>query len=146
MVSSTAGVQQGDNLGPLLFAATIHSMLGELKAMMGIDLVIGYLDDIVVAGESEAVLRALLLLHITIPSLGLTLNMAKCELIPLAGPLCTSNLSLFRHRCPEFIPDGSNFLVRRLVTESSPQASSRTNVQLKRMVCSLKSLELRTPK
>ena len=53
VVSSTAGVQQGDNLGPLLFAATIHSLLGELKAILGIDLVIGYLDDIVVAGPPE---------------------------------------------------------------------------------------------
>ena len=94
-MSSTAGVQQGDNLGPLLFATTIHSLLGELKAILGIDLVIGYLDDIVVAGESEAVLRALLVLQRSIPSLGLTLNMAKCELIPLAGPLSTSDLSLF---------------------------------------------------
>ena len=54
-----------------------------------------YLDDIVVAGESEAVWRALLLLQRSIPSLGLTLNMAKCELIPLAGSLSTSDLSLF---------------------------------------------------
>ena len=95
MVNSSAGVQQGDNLGPLLFATTIHSLLGELKAILGIDLVIGYLDDIVVAGESEAVLRALLVLQRSIPSLGLTLNMAKCELIPLAGPLSTSDLSRF---------------------------------------------------
>ena len=88
-------MQQGDNLGPLLFAATIHSLLGELKAILGIDLVIGYLDGIVAAGESGAVLRALLVLQRSIPSLGLTLNMAKCELIPLAGPLSTSDLSLF---------------------------------------------------
>ena len=95
VVNSTAGVQQGDNLGPLLFATTIHSLLGELKAILGIDLVIGYLDDIVVAGDCEAVLRALLVLQRSIPSLGLTLNMAKCELIPLAGPLSTSDLSRF---------------------------------------------------
>ena len=95
VVNSSAGVQQGDNLGPLLFVATIHSLLGELKTILGIDLVIGYLDDTVVAGESEAVLRALLVLQRSIPSLGLTLNMAKCELIPLAGPLSTSDLSRF---------------------------------------------------
>ena len=95
VVNSTAGVQQGDNLGPLLFATTIHSLLGELRAILGIDLVIGYLDDIVVAGDCEAVLRALLVLQRSIPSLGLTLNMAKCELIPLAGPLSTSDLSRF---------------------------------------------------
>ena len=95
VVNSTAGVQQGDNLGPLLFATTIHSLLGELKAILGIDLVIGYLDDIVVASDCEAVLRALLVLQRSIPSLGLTLNMAKCELIPLAGSLNTSDLSRF---------------------------------------------------
>ena len=95
VVNSTAGVQQGDNLGPLLFATTIHSLLGELKAILGIDLVIGYLDDIVVTGDCEAVLRALLVLQRSIPSLGLTLIMAKRGLIPLAGSLNTSDFTRF---------------------------------------------------
>ena len=95
VVNSTAGVQQGDNLGPLLFATTTHRLLGELKDLLDIDLVIGYLDDIVVTGDCEAVLRALLVLQRSIPSLGLTLIMAKRGLIPLAGSLNTSDFTRF---------------------------------------------------
>ena len=45
LVTSAAGVQQGDNLGPLLFAAALHPLLHDVQGMQGIDLTICYLDD-----------------------------------------------------------------------------------------------------
>ncbi len=59
---SSAGVQQGDNLGPLLFALALHptlEKLAELKGTSGgLDIVAAYLDDVVIAGNSAAVLQA----------------------------------------------------------------------------------------
>ena len=49
-LSSESGVQQGDPLGPLLFALAIQPILRQLKEThgnSGLDIVFGYLDDCV---------------------------------------------------------------------------------------------------
>ena len=85
VIASRTGVQQGDNLGPLLFSLAFHPTLRALKAVQGIDVVVGYLDDVVIAGEAGSVLAPLGALQAALPGLGLLLNSRKCELIPTAG-------------------------------------------------------------
>ena len=44
-----------------------------MKAVPGIDLVVGYLDDVVVAGDGKAVLEALQILQLALDDLELSL-------------------------------------------------------------------------
>ena len=57
-LESSSGVQQGDAMGPLLFALVIQPMLEQLRGISGLDIVVAYLDDVVVAGSEEAVAAA----------------------------------------------------------------------------------------
>ncbi|CAK0823258.1 unnamed protein product, partial [Prorocentrum cordatum] len=67
----------------------------ELKSDPALDIVCGYLDDFCVAGDSAATLRALLLIQERAASLGLELNLEKCEVIPTAGRNTQCDLSVF---------------------------------------------------
>ena len=100
VVESKAGVQQGDPLGPLLFAAAIHPLAQDLRNA-GLDIAIHYLDDGILAGEVTAVSRALRLVEARAADIGLTLNLAKCELVAvgtvdLAALHCHFHDSLLR--------------------------------------------------
>ena len=91
-------MQQGDNLGPLLFALALHPTLERLAALRstaGLDIVAAYLDDVVVAGDTLAVLEALRILHEAALGIRLHLNLEKCDLIPTAAHNTTANLSAF---------------------------------------------------
>ena len=52
-LQSAGGVQQGDPLGPLLFATALHQLAQELRT--GLALTIFYLDDGIIAGDMAAV-------------------------------------------------------------------------------------------
>ena len=52
-IPSAGGVQQGDPLGPLLFATAIHALTQDLKSGP-LDLAMFYLDDGVIAGNTAA--------------------------------------------------------------------------------------------
>ncbi len=91
LLSSETGVQQGDPLGPLLFAAAIHPLAVKLKTLEAhgkkLDLCPFYLDDGFLAGDRQVVAAALNLLQKEGEALGLKLNVGKCELIlPCAAP------------------------------------------------------------
>ena len=58
-------------------------------------MVVAYLDDVVVAGNTEAVFRALHISQQASPDLGLELKTEKCELIPTAGQSSACDLSDF---------------------------------------------------
>lgn len=85
ILASAAGVQQGDPLGPLLFAATIQPMLERLKAFeangVKLELVAFYLDDGFLAGDLRVVAAALESVRAECVELGLELNIGKCELV-----------------------------------------------------------------
>ena len=78
---SCVGVQQGDPLGPFLFCLVLRVLTARVVARCP-DLYLHqwYLDDGVIGGSSADVLRALSVLRQEGPTLGLNLNLSKCEL------------------------------------------------------------------
>ena len=77
IVHSATGVQQGDPMGPPLFALGVHSLAQEMKSPLNA----WYLDDVVCGGSPEVVLRDFKLLVDHSDELGLRLNQGKSELI-----------------------------------------------------------------
>ena len=76
-IESDEGCQQGDPLGPLLFAVTIHPILLSLKS----DFKMGYLDDLSVGGDANTLSEDFHLIQGLVSDLGLSLNTNKCEII-----------------------------------------------------------------
>lgn len=77
---STQGVQQGDPLGPLLFALALHPIALKIAAECTLDLHAWYLDDGTIAGDTLEVAEALRIIQDDGPIRGLHLNIAKTEL------------------------------------------------------------------
>ena len=100
-ILSAGGVQQGDPLGPLFFAATVQSLAQELQRAPGIDLSLFYFGDV------AAVAAALRHVQERGAALGLSLNLVKCELITV-GEL--PEAALLPHFPPELLrsPDASS--------------------------------------
>ena len=97
-IPSEYGVQQGEPLGPLLFALALQPVLERLAAARtpgGLQLVFSYLDDTCLEGDQRAVATAFADLKAASASIGLELNMSKCELIPAAGLHSNIDRSLF---------------------------------------------------
>ena len=76
-----AGVQQGDPLGPILFALALHPLVLRLNEECS-DLLLNawYLDDGTLVGPTDSVMHALEIIRDMSPELGLELNLSKCEL------------------------------------------------------------------
>lgn len=83
-------MQQGDPLGPLLFAAAIQPLAEQLRASMPFS--VFYLDDGVVGGDVASVSQGLQAVQQAARSLGLTLNLDKCELVAV-GPTSAAALT-----------------------------------------------------
>ena len=87
-ISSESGVQQGDPLGPLLFALVLHKLISSVDAddeCMDLFYQAWYLDDGALAGNRPAVLRAMHIIEEMGPALGLYINFTKCELFSSKG-------------------------------------------------------------
>ena len=101
---SASGVQQGDSLGPLLFALVLHCTIHKISAdpqCKEMLLNCWYLDDGALAGPRDAVSRALKILQANSDISGLHINLGKCELF------CAQELSMFSSdipcsACPHF--------------------------------------------
>ena len=79
IIPSQRGVQQGDPLGPALFAITIQSIVRSIRCEFNV----WYLDDGTIADTPENVLRALRQIQEKATEVGLHLNFSKCELFIL---------------------------------------------------------------
>ena len=85
---SAGGVQQGDPLGPLLFASALHPLALELS-QGPLDLAFFYLDDGVIAGDVAAVCAALAHIQTRSAHFGLHLNLDKSEVVCLHNGSCS---------------------------------------------------------
>ena len=99
-ISSEEDTQQGDPLGPLLFYITIQSLLHMLRS----ELVVGYIDDITIGGHISTLDEDVTIIKRNGPSLGLHLNITKCELISSVMPVQSQSLNEFIAVSP---PDAS---------------------------------------
>ena len=90
-IDSTRGIQQGDPLGPLLFAVAIHDAIQRARrdTMEAFpdepDFVTFYVDDGVFGGTSRAAKHFCDQLERLLSDIGLSLQKGKCEVVPSAG-------------------------------------------------------------
>ncbi|KAK9740536.1 hypothetical protein RND81_03G042700 [Saponaria officinalis] len=84
---SCQGVQQGDPLGPLLFALVLHPLICKIRDSFDLCLQAWYLDDGTVVGDTLVVSQVLDLILTEGPALGLHLNVDKTEVFwPVVDP------------------------------------------------------------
>ena len=95
-ISSSEGVQQGDPLGPLLFCLTLQPILQGLVSQLRV----GFLDDVTVGGQIALVTQDVEYIKSHCGSIGLELNVTKCELISSCPISNNSILSSFIHVKP----------------------------------------------
>ena len=77
-ILSCCGVQQGDPLGPLGFALTLHPIVERIRAAVpNLTLNAWYLDDGILVGSSRDIAAALNIIESDGPPVGLNLNRAK---------------------------------------------------------------------
>ena len=81
-IDSCVGVQQGDPLGPFLFCLVLQQLVQRVKdTCPRLESNKWYLDDGTIAGRPEDTLKTLHIIREFGPSLGLHLNLSKCEMI-----------------------------------------------------------------
>ena len=97
-LASETGVQQGDPLGPLLYAAALHRLATVLANLevngMKLDMTMFYLDDGALAGDLNLLAAALQCILAEGPALGLHLNIGKSVLV-LPGEAAPDLQALF---------------------------------------------------
>ena len=110
VLSSSSGVQQGDPLGPLLFAAALQPLARELRSRP-LDLAIHFLDDGILAGDLAAVSAALTEVQLRAAEIGLVLNLSKCEVV-VFGAVDETTLRAYFPNAVLQNPDGSGKVLR----------------------------------
>ncbi|CAI7765691.1 unnamed protein product [Closterium sp. NIES-53] len=87
-LQSARGVRQGDPLGPLLFAASIHPCLVDTAAAHPQVVLLAYADDITLLGDATACTAAFVHLTSALAALGLVHNPGKCAAWSAVAPRC----------------------------------------------------------
>ena len=145
-IQSAEGVQQGDPMGPFLFALALQPCLRSASRGVSPGLVMSYLDDAVIAGPKEQVVSAFSTLQNSMNEIGLLIRSDKCEAFsfindpdwPLADiPFTTSGLSILG--CPvgseAFVGEFCSRFVNkqdRFLTQFRPLTSLQTAMLLLR--------------
>ena len=146
-IPPSAGVQQGDPLGPLLFALPLQPVLQRVASEFQsenthgepLDLIFSFLDDGVLAGPHQVVARALHRLTEEAAAIGLKLNPSKCELVLLSAPGSSSvDRSLFPNEIA-VRPDG-NFKLLGVGIGSHSYCASLTAKRVAKMAPLLAAL------
>ena len=86
ILQSATGVQQGDPLGPALFSLSLLSLTKSLSSPLNI----WYLDDGTIGGSADDVFNDFVTIITSSSTLGLELNISKCELYIPEPDLSTS--------------------------------------------------------
>lgn len=108
LIHSSVGSQQGDPGGPQLFSLALHPLLLKIAAQCpSLALNVWFLDDGVLVGKKEDLLKALSILTTEGPARGIFLNPGKCKfwwpsmdhekwtsLLPFAAPVHDSGVEL----------------------------------------------------
>ena len=104
VLSSSFGTQQGDPLGPLLFALALRRATAALRERCpDLDLNAWYLDDGTLVGPRNSLVRALEFLGgPDAQALGLQLNLAKCELWWPSGDQAFPDFPWLSQTFPDF--------------------------------------------
>ena len=79
VIPSQEGVHQGDPLGPVLFATTIHPILSEMQNNIPEATLLAYLDDVFLLGSPDKVLAAFNMLKKSFSTINLSVSQTKCE-------------------------------------------------------------------
>jgi hypothetical protein len=106
-ISSSQGAQQGDPLGPFLFAIAVFPLLEELQRQLPDGFIQAYIDDITQLAPFHSQCRALQSLCQLAPQYGLSLNFRKFKI--LLGRCGSKELAAERRRvyqqlCPGILP------------------------------------------
>lgn len=141
LISSERGAQQGDPMGPALFAITIQPIVQAVKTEFNM----WYLDDGSVADSPSRVLNAFDTVRSMSASLGLSLNCAKCE-VGFCGGSATEKedaLQRFRTVAPEIQelrPETTCLLGAPLTEEATETVLGKKTKELKRLASKLRHL------
>ena len=79
-IQSSCGVQQGDPIGPLLFALALNTLVAKINASCSLSIHIWYFDDGTLVGCKADLLKALNILSTEGKQYGFEVNFEKCEL------------------------------------------------------------------
>ena len=142
VLQSATGVQQGDPLGPALFSLSIMSLTNSLSSPLNV----WYLDDGTLGGTTEEVFSDFSTILCRSSSLGLELNVAKCELFTTASESTglEDTLSIFRSVAPNIQTTQSEIatlLGAPLTTEALPHLFHARIESLECMISRLRILQ-----
>jgi hypothetical protein len=139
---SSEGVQQGDPLGPLCFSLAIHKLISSLTS----ELNVWFLDDGTLAGKPDLVRSDFEAIIANQESLGLKVNVEKCEFSVLGSNLESNETlaSSFKKCYPEakFMPPEELSLLGTPLFQSALDDELRTRLKTFEKTCSrLRSLD-----
>jgi len=116
---SSRGIQQGDPLGPALFALTIHPIVKSL----GTELNLWFIDDGTIADTADVVLASLDHIIKESDRVGLSLNLKKCEFATISPDASdrAAVMEKFHDYSPDIrcMPDNDTTLLGAPLTETS---------------------------
>jgi len=96
-LACTTGVQQGDPLGPLLFAAGLHEVISTIANDNPAAWCVWYLDDGTIVGDLAALNSVACRLQEQLATIGLEINVGKCHIMSSSSPGPYSMLRLMHY-------------------------------------------------